>query len=234
MMQVAVKPAFSEKGKLRALLVGNAKEVEEQAESRQFTLPAPAPKQPAPSPNPANSAAQPYTLPKRPTVSLSGVQSEPNEIEGEAFERMKADPEVREMKRKFITGIIAVCSLVVLTVTWNFLFAQPPVKKVVEEHSNKRVVREKAGRNRHADNSIGMRKATPEPGTAELPDLPSELNFENNADKPAAQAAPPTPPPAAPEPIRIQLNSVLASDRAPIQISQGLDLGQMVKLNRSR
>jgi hypothetical protein len=70
---------------------------------------------------------------------VSGPAYDPMPLEGEVFERMKMDPEVREFRRRFIMGAAFVVAAVILTSIWHLFSSdpsprlRPPVAKAVSE-----------------------------------------------------------------------------------------------------
>lgn len=66
---------------------------------------------------PAGSEPQPeQEVPARGTPAYV-----PQPLEGEVFERMKADPEIRAIRRRLIGGAVLVVGLIILSIAWHFM-----------------------------------------------------------------------------------------------------------------
>jgi len=86
---------------------------------------------------PAESAAAPEEETEPPTASMArslnfSPSHEPQVLPGDAFDRMRMDPEVREFRKRLIIGsvIVLVCVIIVVLVN-QFAGSPPPVKKAV-------------------------------------------------------------------------------------------------------
>jgi hypothetical protein len=94
-------------------------------------LRAPAPAAPTVSAAPDLAETEPLTpVTQRPEMrGSSGPAYEPQPLQGDVFERMKLDPEIKAYRRKFILGIAGIAGLIVLTIIGNVFFSSPEVQR---------------------------------------------------------------------------------------------------------
>jgi hypothetical protein len=119
---------------------------------------------------------------------VSGPAYDPMPLEGEVFERMKLDPEVREFRRRFIMGAAFVVAAVILTSIWHLFFSDPsprlspPVTKAVSDEpkiempESARLPKNAVGLqyNDGKDKKFAVNKLTfKPPGKAEEPEIPT-------------------------------------------------------------
>lgn len=68
---------------------------------------------------------EPAGAPPVPTAAPAAFQ-EPQPLPGDAFDRMRMDPEIRQFRRKLMIGASVVGVMVILIVVWSLLPSSPP------------------------------------------------------------------------------------------------------------
>jgi hypothetical protein len=212
MLQVAEKAS---KGKRKALLVsaeGHAPVVPDRPKEQSKL---PEPKSPASPPRSSTSNTEPNTVaaptadmgeaerPKAPSfqvsipTSISGPAYEPQSLEGEAFERMRMDPEIQATRRIFLLGTGSTLALIIFASIAHFFWPEPPVAATP---APAKVIISAPNPSRLPPNTIGLLHGAAEPSSSEK-QKPMEINFDTKSLDLGAKSAPQPLPPT--EPVRM-------------------------------
>ncbi len=132
----------------------------------------------------------------------------PKMLEGEAFERMKADPELRTMRRKLIAWVVLVVITIIGVSVWHYT---GPGAEEGDDMQRAEPVAE-SGAGEHAGGvSSQLLSGEPSPAHAETPK--GRLSFVTYDGRPSEAAARPAPPDAKPDPVKQVLTSFLAAEK---------------------
>lgn len=196
MLQVSEK---AKKGKRKALLVTAKGEAPVVPNRPDEPSPLPVAKSPAVPPRSSTSNTEPSAAAAAPTAdlgeqqetqrpkspafqiniptSISGPAYEPQSLEGEAFERMRMDPEIQTTRRVFILGVGGTLLLILLASLAHFFVpatpqeASPaPVKAVITPPKVSRL----------PPNTIGLMHGSDEADKTER-EKPKEIKFDTKS-----------------------------------------------------
>jgi DNA-directed RNA polymerase subunit RPC12/RpoP len=132
-------------------------------------------------------------------ISISGPAYEPQSLEGEAFERMKMDPEIVATRRRFLLGALSTIAVCVMAALAHWFWPAPEPKPVVRYSPPEETVVDSPLR--LPPNAIGLKNgkaAADTPGEA-----PPSITFDTASLDLGARKSQPPPPT---KPIQLQLN----------------------------